>query len=98
MISLQAYFDSSGQVNDNYMTLAAFVANREMWEQFETDWKRILEGHSPKAAYVHMRELAHQRDGFDSSSGWTDENAFGLSNKCLVYMSHLDKTRFRMFY
>jgi hypothetical protein len=39
MISLRAYFDSSGQVNDNHMTLAAFVANRGMWEQFETDWR-----------------------------------------------------------
>jgi hypothetical protein len=45
-----------------------------------------------------MRELAHQQDGFDSNLGWTNENAFGLSNKCLGYMSHLDKTRFRMFY
>jgi hypothetical protein len=45
-----------------------------------------------------MRELAHQRGAFSSESGWNDDNAFGLSNKCLVYMSHLDKKRFRMFY
>jgi hypothetical protein len=98
MISLRAYFDSSGQVKDRYMTLAAFVANEEMWKQFETDWNKILGDHCPKAPYVHMRELVHQRDGFDSSLGWTNDSAFGLSNKCLVYMSHLDKKRFRMVY
>lgn len=30
--------------------------------------------------------------------GWDHDKAFGLSNKCLMYMSHLDKKRFRMFY
>lgn len=98
MVSLRAYFDSSGQINDSYITLAAFVASEEMWEQFETDWSQILSDHTPKATYVHMRELVHQRGGFNSSLGWTDENAFGLSNKCLGYMSQLDKKRFRMIY
>ena len=80
------------------MTLAAFVANEEMWAEFEMEWQKILDGHTPRAAYVHMRELAHQRKAFASELGWNDDNAFGLSNKCLVYMSRLDKQRFRMFY
>ena len=45
-----------------------------------------------------MREIAHQIEGFDRKLGWNADNAFGLANKCLVYMSQLDKRRFRMFY
>jgi len=98
LIALRAYLDSSGKLENDYITLAAFAASDEMWGKFETDWKAILDDHSPKAKYVHMREIAHQIKGFDRKLGWTDENAFGLANKCLVYMSHLDKKRFRMFY
>lgn len=98
LIALRAYLDSSGKLKDNYMTLAAFAACDEMWRKFETDWQAILDGHTPQAKYVHMREIAHQVDGFDRKYGWNDDNAFGLANKCLVYMSHLDKKRFRMFY
>ena len=98
MLSLRAYFDSSGKPNDNYMTLAAFAASEEMWTEFELEWQRILNGHTPKASYVHMRELAHQQRAFSAELGWNEENAFGLSNKCLMYMSQLDKKRFRMFY
>ena len=98
MIALRAYLDSSGKLENEWMTLAAFAASDEMWAQFETDWQAILDGHTPKASYVHMREIVHQTEGFDRKFGWNDENAFGLSNKCLIYMSHLDKKRFRMFY
>jgi hypothetical protein len=98
LITLRAYLDSSGKLENDYITLAAFAANDEMWKKFETDWHAILDGHTPKAKYVHMRELAHQVDGFDRKFGWTNGNAFGLAEKCLVYMSHLDKKRFHMFY
>jgi hypothetical protein len=98
LIALRAYLDSSGKLENEYLTLAAFAASEEMWGKFETDWQAILDGHTPKAEYVHMREIAHQVGGFDRKFGWNDENAFGLANKCLVYMSNLDKKRFRMFY
>jgi hypothetical protein len=98
LISLRAYLDSSGKVTDDYMTLAAFAGSEEMWGEFETEWWKILEGHTPKAEYVHMREIAHQRKGFDRKHGWNEQNAFGLVTSCLSYMSRLDKTRFRMFY
>ena len=55
-------------------------------------------GHNPKGEYIHMREVFRLEKGFDSKKGWDHEKAFGLVNKCLVYMSHLDKKRFRMFY
>jgi hypothetical protein len=98
LVALRAYFDSSGTLENDYITLAAFAASDEMWGTFETDWKAILEQHKPKAKYVHMREIAHQVKGFDRKFGWNDENAFGLANECLIYMSRLDKKRFRMFY
>lgn len=98
LIALRAYLDSSGKLGDDYIALAAFAASDEMWVKFETDWQSILDGHTPKAKYVHMREIAHQIQGFDRKLGWTPRNAYGLAGKCLSYMSHLDKKRFRMFY
>jgi hypothetical protein len=98
LIALRAYLDSSGKLEDNYITLAAFSATEEMWKRFETDWDAILEAHTPKAKYVHMREVAHQIKGFDRKFGWNDDNAFGLATECMAYMSNLDKKRFRMFY
>lgn len=98
LIALRAYLDSSGKIANDYMTLAAFAGNDEMWGEFETEWAKILDNYTPKAKYVHMREIAHQIKGFDRKLGWTPEKAFGLSNQCLIYMSHLDKKRFRMFY
>lgn len=79
MIALRAYFDSSGKVAGDYITLAAFAGNEEMWDKFETDWSKILKEHAPQAKYVHMREIAHQRGGFDREHGWNDQNAFGLA-------------------
>lgn len=98
LIALRAYLDSSGKPENDYMTLAAFAGNDEMWQQFETDWDKILEQHKPKAKYVHMREIAHLSKTFAHRLGWTYKSAFGLATECLVYMSHLDKKRFRMFY
>ena len=98
MIALRAYLDSSGKLENDYMVLAAIAGNDQMWEEFEEAWDKILAAHTPKATYVHMREIAHQTKGFDRKLGWDDNSAFGLSNNCLVYMSHLDKKRFRLFY
>lgn len=98
MIAIRAYLDSSGKLENDYMTLAAMAATDSMWGEVETEWGRILSGHSPKATYVHRREICHQIEGFDRKFGWTNENAFGLSNKCLAYLSQLDKKRFSIFY
>jgi hypothetical protein len=44
-----------------------------------------------------MRETAHLKGPFQASLGWTEEKAFGLSNRMLMYMQTLDKKAFRMF-
>ncbi|HWZ46338.1 MAG TPA: DUF3800 domain-containing protein [Candidatus Saccharimonadales bacterium] len=98
LIALRAHLDSSGKLENDYMTLAAVAASDQIWQKFEADWDKILSNHTPKATYVHMRELAHQHGGFDRKLGWNDENAFGLSNQCLIYMNSLDKKRFKVFY
>lgn len=98
MVALRAYLDSSRKLNDNYITLAAVAANEDMWQEFEVVWREILDGHTPKGQYVHMSEVYRLEKAFDKQLGWTHEIAFGLVNKCLGYMSQLDKKRFRMFY
>lgn len=98
LIAIRAYLDSSGILDDNYLTLAAFAGNDELWREFENEWNRILKNHVPPAKYVHMKELARQIDGFDWRLGWNMDNSFGLVIKCLMYVQHLDKKRFRMFY
>jgi hypothetical protein len=45
-----------------------------------------------------MNELARQIEGFDRRLGWTPKNSWELVFKCLMFMQHLDKQRFRMFY
>jgi hypothetical protein len=98
LIALRAYLDSSGKLQDDWITLAAIAANDEMWAEFETVWAETLDGYIPKGQYIHMKEIFRLEKAFDKNLGWTHDRAFGLVNKCLVYMSHLDKLRFRMFY
>jgi hypothetical protein len=96
-IAIKVFLDGSGQFADDYITLAAFAGNDEMWEGFEDEWVKILNGHIPPAKYVHMRELVRQIKWFDRKFGWTPKNSFALVFKCLMYMQRLDKKRFRMF-
>jgi hypothetical protein len=98
LIALRAYLDSSGKLNDNWITLAAVAASDGMWGEFEGKWKEILDGHTPKGEYIHMKEIYRLEKAFAKELGWTHDNAFGLVNNCLSYMSVLDKKRFRMFY
>ena len=44
-----------------------------MWTEFETEWDRILSGHTPKGEYIHMREVIRLIKGFDSNKGWDHE-------------------------
>jgi Protein of unknown function (DUF3800) len=100
LIALRTYLDSSGKCEKSYgyLTLAAVAANDSMWDEFETEWNGIVHGYTPRADYVHMREVVRQIDEFDSARGWNQEKAFGLVGKCLSYMAQLDKNRFRIFY
>lgn len=94
----RTYFDSSGKLEDKYLTLAAFFGPDEVWAEFENKWQAILHNHVPRAEYIHMKELARQIEGFDWRLGWTQKNSWELVFKCLMFMQHLDKKRFRMFY
>lgn len=98
MIVLRAYLDSSGKLDNDWLTLAAVAANDQMWAEFDHVWSKILDEHTPKGQYIHMREVFRLIRAFDSGNGWTHEIAFNLVNKCLIYISGLDKKRFRMFY
>jgi len=69
-----------------------------IWEEFEAAWVKILDNYSPRAEYIHMREIVRLEKGFDSNLGWNEKNAFDLLNKCVGYMSRLDKARLHMFY
>lgn len=98
MIALRSYLDSSGKLENDFITLAAVAADEKMWSELETAWQKILDGHTPKGQYVHMKEIYRLEKAFDKNLGWTHDTAFSLANNCLSYMSHLDKKRFRMFY
>jgi len=98
LIAIRTYLDSSGKLENNYLTLAAFFGPDEVWAEFETKWQEVLHNHVPRAEYIHMRELVRQLDGFDRAFGWTQKNCWELVIKCLMFIQHLDKQRFRMFY
>lgn len=98
LIALRVHLDSSGKASDEFITLAGFAAPDELWANFETEWDRILKNHSPKANYVHMKEINTLTKGFAPCFGWNQQNAFGLAGACLAYMSRIDKERFRMFH
>lgn len=97
-MSMRVHLDGSGKKANGFMALAAFAGNDDIWKKFDDDWAEILSSHVPKAKYVHMNEIARQIKGFDWKDGWTLQNSFALVNKCLMYMSHLDKAKFGMFY
>jgi Protein of unknown function (DUF3800) len=98
LIALRAYFDSSGKLEDNWMTLAAIAAPESIWMEFEKVWTEILDNHTPKGSYIHVREVYRLEKAFDRNLGWDHDNAFGLVNKCLVYISSLPKDQLRAFY
>jgi hypothetical protein len=98
LIALRAYFDCSGKLDDDWITLAAIATTDDIWEQFERTCEEILDSHTPKGSYIHMKEVYRLEKAFDKNLGWNHENAFGLVNKCLMYMSHLPKDKLRVFY
>jgi hypothetical protein len=98
LIALRAYLDSSGKLEDRWMTLAAIAAPESIWIELEKVWTEILHNHAPKGSYIHMKEVYRLEKAFDSDLGWNHENAFGLVNKCLIYISNLPKDQLRTFY
>lgn len=98
IIAMRVHVDESGKSSDGFVVLAAFAANDETWKGFEIEWDKILKSHDPIAQYIHMNEVARCIDGFSYKLGWTLEKAFGLVNRCLSYISFIDKQKLHMFY
>jgi hypothetical protein len=100
-VALRAFLDSSGKIEnkkDRFLTLAAVAGDDSMWSVLEKGWDEILDSHSPKATYVHMREIFHLKKGFDESLGWDHSKGFDLATKCVIYLSRIEKTALQMFY
>lgn len=98
LIALRAYLDSSGKLEDDWMTLVAVAATDDVWDVLEKGWDEILANHTPKGSYIHMREVYRLEKAFDKSMGWNHDNAFGLVNECVAFISTAPKDKLRVFY
>jgi hypothetical protein len=98
LIALRAYLDSSGKLEDHWMTLAAAASTDVIWGELEKAWDEILQKHTPKGSYIHMKEVYRLEKAFDKKLGWNHDSAFGLVNNCLSYISTRPKDQFRVFY
>jgi hypothetical protein len=68
MRGITAYFDESGHSSEtNFVSIAAFAAEADVWSKFDGDWRRVLQ--SADAPYLHMREFAHSRGVY---LGWDE--------------------------
>lgn len=98
LIALRAYFDSSGKLHNNWITLAAIASTDSVWSEIENVWHHTLESHTPKTSYIHMKEIYRLEDAFDKALGWTHDSAFGLVNECLTPVSLVPKDQIHMFF
>jgi hypothetical protein len=78
LIALSAYLDSSGKLEDQWITLAAVAAREDIWTEFETAWQHIFDSHMPKASYIHMKEVFRLEKAFAANLGWNHDSAFGV--------------------
>lgn len=68
---MNCYFDGSvGGTSNEWLTLGGLIATDAAWGSFESDWKAMLNDRDPIAPYVHMAELIHGDEPFDTQSGW----------------------------
>jgi hypothetical protein len=71
---ITGYVDESGHSAETpFVSMAAFVAQADVWREFDAQWNAALE--TSGAPYLHMRELAHFRGAF---SGWSEDRRRGL--------------------
>lgn len=95
---LKAYFDKSGQEDQQLLTIGGVAASDHVWDQIETDWNCMLQQHDPPAAYMHMVEAIPLRGEFSPDKGWDDGKVFGLVTNLLDYLNLLnDKTKYCHF-
>jgi hypothetical protein len=96
IIALRGYFDGSGG-SGPYRTLGGIAATDEVWAEFDQRWKDILTSGPISAAYLHMREAAHQIKEFDRKRGWDDEKVYRLIFDLLLYLQDLPANQFASF-
>jgi hypothetical protein len=84
---LKAYFDKSGQEDQDLFTIGGVAASDEVWAEIDTHWNLILKKNNPPAAYMHMVEAIPLRGQFCSTKGWNDDHVFGLVNLLISYLS-----------
>ncbi|HLJ27484.1 MAG TPA: DUF3800 domain-containing protein [Candidatus Angelobacter sp.] len=61
MTDYAAYFDDSGHPDNQEAVIAAgFVASREQWQEFEREWKEVLD--HAGLDHLHMRVFQHSKD------------------------------------
>ena len=78
-IVLKGYYDGSGGgKNDDWTTLAGYVASVEVWKSFEDSWQEALHSFEIPCDYLHMKEAWHCRKGFDPKKGWTRAKVLAL--------------------
>ena len=94
---LKSYFDSSGKVENRFITLAGVAASDELWAHVEKRWDAILKARKPAASYFHSVEASHLRKGFSKAKGWDDTKVESLTSDLLVDLSNLNKERHFIF-
>lgn len=80
MVVLIGFLDESGHSSaTEFVSLAAFVAEEEAWEEFDSQWRAALARYG--APHLHMREFAHCVGAF---RGWTEDRRRGLLGDCVA--------------
>ena len=64
---LTLYADASGDVDQDRIIVAGYVATIEKWTQFDYDWKLLLAKYG--LPYFHMSDFAHSRPPFEHLKG-----------------------------
>jgi hypothetical protein len=105
--AIRAYYDGTGSSDprsgSRYLTLAGYVAERDVWPAFDMLWLNVLEqwdmekGVEP-CEYFHVREAHHLKGHFTPARGWTRERVRALElqllNDCLAQMVWYYRSRF----
>jgi hypothetical protein len=89
---------SGGMKNMPYVTLAGIAAEDSVWADFGDQWRKILNAHPLKPAYIHMREAVPLQREFSMHKGWSNQLVANLVAELLILLSHLDKNRLKMFF
>jgi hypothetical protein len=97
MAKVKAFFDGSGSQNSEFLVLTGLAAFDSAWAGFDDGWRAVLADRTPRAEFLHMKDLVCLSGVYSKKNGWTDEKASKLITDCLIYAQDLDKDKFKMF-